>query len=434
MLAICVIAAGCGTGTAAPSSALEFGAAEVLSQATAVGAAPMLAVSPAGAEAAAWVSAPGGGTDGRLYVSVDGAAPVEIRDPLGPIEAHGEAPPKLAYGRDGALSAIYVVGKEVPESRFPLAALRYIRSTDGGRSWSAPATVTSDGEFGSHNFHALHAASDGAIYVSWLGSDGSKAASKPGASRSGTWIARSLDQGRSWSERTRVHAGESCPCCRTALASAPDGTLYLAWRTVMPGSVRDIVIARSSDGGRTWSDPVRVHADGWVFDGCPHAGPALQVDSAGTVHVAWWTGDDARIGTWYARSADGAKTFTDPVRLSAEGYSTPAHPQLALTDGQAIVAAWDDGAGGTPRVLVRVSRDGGARWSEPQVLSEDGVHGEYPVVNVSPRGIGVAWSQRTSGEAHHAAANAPNMKDPKARKPLAAVGGAQVMMRRAAME
>src|SRR5437879_888684 len=80
----------------------RFRDAEELSKGD-VGTAPMFAVSSSGKEAAAWVSAPNGGTDGRLNVSVNGAAPVVLRDSLGPIEPHGESPPKLAYSPDGAL-------------------------------------------------------------------------------------------------------------------------------------------------------------------------------------------------------------------------------------------------------------------------------------------------------------------------------------------
>src|SRR5262249_7643541 len=114
---------GCGN-----SERIDLTPAQPLSAPTEVGTAPMFAVAETGSEVAAWVSAPEGGTDGRLYISADGSAPVELRDTLGPIEAHGEAPPKITYSADGALNAIYVVGKVVPGRRFPLAALRYIRS------------------------------------------------------------------------------------------------------------------------------------------------------------------------------------------------------------------------------------------------------------------------------------------------------------------
>ena len=144
-----------------------FSEPETVSAATTVGAAPMFALSPAGKRAVAWVSAPGGGTDGRLYVSTDGA-PSELRDSLGPIEPHGEAPPKLSYGPNGTLYALYAVGKVVPGRRFPMSALRLAKSADDGKTWNAPVTIASDSAFGTRNFHALHVGGDGALYVAWL--------------------------------------------------------------------------------------------------------------------------------------------------------------------------------------------------------------------------------------------------------------------------
>ena len=95
------------------------------------------------------------------------------------------------------------------------------------------------------------------------------------------YLTRSTDGGHTFAPNRRVSIGEVCPCCRTALVSGTDGSLYIAWRTVLPGNIRDIVVARSTDGGATWSAARRVHADDWVFEACPHAGPALAVDSSG---------------------------------------------------------------------------------------------------------------------------------------------------------
>jgi hypothetical protein len=61
-------------------------------------------------------------------VSVNGASPAVLQDSLGPIEPHGESPPKLAYASDGSLYMLYVVVKLVPGRRFPAAALRFARS------------------------------------------------------------------------------------------------------------------------------------------------------------------------------------------------------------------------------------------------------------------------------------------------------------------
>jgi hypothetical protein len=419
-----IIATAC---TRAPS--LTLSAAEPVSAPTAVGTAPMFAVAPSGAEAVAWISAPAGGTDGRLYVALRGRAPVELTDPLGPIEAHGEAPPKLVYGPDGVLNALYVVGKVVPGARFPLGALRFTRSTDGGAHWSAPVSITDDSVFGSHNFHALHAAADGTLYAAWL--DGR-------SGRSAVYITSSRDGGRTWAPNHRVATGEACPCCRTAIATAPDGTVYLAWRMVFPGSVRDVVVARSEDHGATWSAPVRVHEDRWVFDACPHAGPSLQVDAGGAVHIAWWTGKEGSAGVFYARSTDRGASFSPPAALGAARFSRPAHVQLALGPARTVIAAWDDGTVRVPRVVLRVSRDGGATFAPVQAASAPGRAATFPVLAVAGSDeaptVTIAWSEQSADAAARAARAHPNMKDPNAVMGLEAVGEAQVLVRRGALE
>jgi hypothetical protein len=206
--------------------------------------------------------------------------------------------------------------------------------------------------------------------------------------------------------------------------------VYLAWRAVLPGNVRDIVVARSTDGGITWSSPVRAHADDWVFDGCPHAGPSMQVDESGRVHVAWWTGKEGAAGAYYARSDDRGRTFGDPVTLGTAAFSRPAHVQLALVDGETIVAAWDDGTLATPRIRVRVSRDGGRTFASAVDASAPDRAAGFPVVGAVGDSLVLAWSERSAAAESHARHRTPDMKNPNAVMPLPAVGDAEVIVRR----
>ena len=379
----------------------------------------MFALSPSGKRAVAWVSAPGGGTDGRLYVAT-GGAPAELRDSLGPIEPHGEAPPKISYGPNGTLYALYAVGKVVPGRRFPMSSLRLAKSADDGNTWNTPVTIASDSAFGTRNFHALHVGADGTLYVAWLESSQGK---------SKTFLTRSNDQGTTWTVPALADTNQSCPCCRTAIATARDGTLYLAWRTVLPGNVRVIVVARSEDHGATWAKPVPVQRDNWVFDGCPHAGPSMQVDSAGTVHIAWWTGKQGSAGTFYAKSTDKGATFGEPVALGTAEFSAPAHVQLALGAEGTVVAVWDDGTVKTPKVVMRVSHDNGASFAPASLVSAEGQAATFPVLALSGKDLTIAWSEQSQMEHDHEKAMAPNMKDPKVEKGLSRVGESAVRVR-----
>jgi hypothetical protein len=301
-----------------------------------------------------------------------------------------------------------------------MSSLRLAKSGDDGRTWTSPVTIASDSAFGTRNFHALHVGGDGSLYVAWLESTQNK---------SKTFLTRSTDEGTTWTPPVLADTNQSCPCCRTAIATANDGTLYLAWRTVFPGNVRDVVVARSTDHGATWAAPVRVHADNWVFDGCPHAGPSMQVDAAGTVHIAWWTGKQGSAGAFYARSTDRGATFANPIALGAAEFSAPAHVQLALGDSGAVVAVWDDGTVKMPKVVMRVSHDNGQSFGPATLVSKEGQAATFPVLALRGRDLTIAWSEQSQMEHDHDKAMAPNMKDPKAVKGLSRVGESAVRVR-----
>ena len=407
---------------------LAFSPTQVVSQETANGATPMFLVAPNGDRVLSWVAAEGGGSDGRLYVSVTPAGSpsalptVMLTDPLGPIEPHGEAPPRLAADAQGGLYALYAVGKEVQGRRFPANALRLVRSTDHGRTWTAPITVNGSGDlgdFGSHGFHALTVAPDGAVLATWLENQGGK---------SKVVFARSGDGGATFSAPRFVNQNEACPCCRTGVTATADGRLFVSWRSVFAGDVRDVVVARSDDAGASWNEPVRPRNDGWVYPGCPHAGPAMALGSDGTVHIAWWTGKEGNAGVWYARSTDGGRTFT-PTAIAVGESSRPAHVALALTPGGQVVLAWDDGLGSHPVVKLRRSPDAGLSWFAAQDVSDPATASTFPVLALRGDSVAVAWSQQSTEAAEHAAHNMPDMKDPAARMSLPRVGQQEVLLR-----
>ena len=345
------------------------------------------------AGAVAWVE--GDGDARRLVVLPDGAeAPVEVA--RGAVSAHGQAGPRLATGPDGALYAAFVEEQPVEGRRFPASVLQLARSDDGGRTWAPPVPVHPDPGFPTgHTFHDLAVGPDGAVYVSWLdgtakdryrlahastptaGDDAHGHHGAPDEPGTDLAVARSTDGGRTFAAPVVVARG-TCECCRTALAVADDGALYAAWRHVFPGTERDFALARSDDGGATWSEPTRVHRDGWAIEACPHAGGALAVAPGGAVTVAWPTGADGRSGTWRAASTDGGASFAAPEPLLADA---PMGQVAAARDGRGRVwLAWED-----PRSTeVVVHRPGSADTVR--------VAGAAPALTGTASGWRLAWA------------------------------------------
>lgn len=430
---ITLVAGACTASGGGNDSALEFSPARVVSQETTNGATPMLLTTTAGDRLLAWVSAEDGGPDGRLHFSVTPAGATEplptvtVADPLGGVEPHGEAPPKLAQGDDGAVYLLYSVGKKVPGLRFPLSSLRLIRSDDLGRSWTDPVTINAGEQFGAHNFHALNAGG-GMVVATWLHSDRGVA---------GVSMSRSFDRGATFEPHRSINIDPSCPCCRTAVAIGPSGTMYVAWRTIIANGegpqddIRDIVVMRSDDRGETWSQPVRPRQDDWVYPGCPHAGPSMQVDETGTVHITWWTGKPGEAGVYYARSDDrGDNWAASPLKTGER--SAPSHVQLVAGNGNVFVT-WDDGMGQLPEVVMRRSTDRGLSFGRRQLLSSEGFAASFPVLTLYGDTLAVVWGQRGEKAHRQAMASRPDMSDPASVLDLPRVGQSEIFERKAAL-
>src|SRR5581483_11298927 len=224
----------------------------------------------------------------QLYVLApgDGAEPVRVNpDGLAVDALH--LPPRLATGPGGG--PLYVSwSSEKPKLEGVLFAsdLRLSRSLDGGKTFEAPRRVNADRPI-SHSFDGLAVGRDGTVLVTWI--DGREGRPDPA-----TWAARGVEQGTRVEGIRKVGDG-TCVCCRVDAATGPADTVGLTWRRVFPGDIRDMVMAVSRDGGRTFGDPTRVSADHWKINACPHRGGAIGLDARGRVYESWYTeGSDIR--------------------------------------------------------------------------------------------------------------------------------------------
>ncbi len=330
-----------------------------------------------GAVYAAWIETAGVGARVRLGRLADGALegePITLAE--GAIGVHSQAAPLVAVGPEGTVYVVWVVEREVEGRRFAASDLVLARSTDGGRTFSEPRPVHPDPGFPTgHTFHSLAVGFDGTVYVAWLdgtakdryrldhprapmghGEEPDPHHAHAEADEPGTEVvvARSADGGQTF-EPPVVVAHDACPCCRTSLDVAPDGAVGLAWRHHYDGDLRDMTFARSTDGGRTFSAPVRIHEDGWALDGCPHAGPAVTTAGDGTIHVVWFTGAPDSTGVRHAVSADGGRSFETGFLQR----DTPLAQVRAIRDGAGRPwLAWEDPEAG----VIRIARaDGEAR-------------------------------------------------------------------------
>ncbi|HEY6801999.1 MAG TPA: sialidase family protein [Pyrinomonadaceae bacterium] len=261
-------------------------------------------------------------------------------------------PPTISVAPD---QTIFISWTAKVESESGHATDIYVSaSRDKGTSFDAPVKVNDDKRPAVHGMHSLSVAKDGRLYVAWL--DERNISPQPATDmkmKQGTsghhmesnrevFIASSTDNGRTFSANKQV-ATNVCPCCKTALATAGDGRVYLSWRQVLPGNFRHIAVTSSTDQGQTFSTPKIVSDDQWMLAGCPVSGATINVSNDGALHVLWYSaGKNGETGLYSSESKDAGNTF-GPRTLIAKGE---IHGTPVLTNGSAgLVAVWENSAG-----------------------------------------------------------------------------------------
>ena len=359
--------------------------------------------------AAVWTATKDGTANVYLATSTDGGAtfstPRRVNDQEGDAGATNEQPPRVVLSGSGAQTFTVMWSKRDTgpmDTRRDI--IRVARSTDGGRTFSPARYIHDPSVSGARGWEAVAPGANGVVHAVWL--DGREANQKIAAmAHKGTphkgqppqeiYHATLTADGRVF--ETRI-AEDVCFCCKTAVAVDAGGAVYVAWRHVFPGSMRDIAFAKSSDGGRHFSPLVRVSEDKWELNGCPEDGPSLAVDPSGTIHIAWATvvneGQPYKA-VFYATSRDG-NVFSRRVRVPTAIDATPGHPQLVLTSGGGAAIVFDETTGGDRRVsLARVSRNGVIQ--APEVLSAGETASHPVIVQASSGPLVVAWTSRSNG-------------------------------------
>ncbi len=343
-------------------------------------------------------------SDVYVVVSRDGGASlgkaVAITGGSQDARVGGEQPPIVALvpgpGSDPDIVVLWRARSGVQTT------LRLARSHDGGRSFEPPLLVSAAGAAGDRGWANLAVDAHGVVHVAWL--DHRDLARAEGQHAHHTATAENgvamAERSRLmyWSDadrRERTLATGVCYCCKTAVAIGARGQLYLSWRHVYAGNIRDIAFVASRDGGKTFEPQGRVNDDRWVLNGCPDDGPAMAVDEGGTIHVAWPTvigGDAPRKRLRYARSADG-RTFSAPVEIPGLGSTNPAHVQLAVA-GDRLVFGWDELMDGRRQVATVAATRSGDRLSfdAPRRVDGGAAAGQYPVFARTTDGVVMAWT------------------------------------------
>jgi hypothetical protein len=233
---------------------------------------------------------------------------------------------------DGRLLAAYREGAAHIESD---GRLCLAESADGGQTW-APPRVAIDGPYDDRD-PKLAVLADGTVLLSWFVLDWS---SKPRHTDHGTFVSRSTDGGLTWGDPVpggTAMTGEpgvlAWSAAHGAAAELAGGDLLLPLYGRLPGGKwQQATVVRSTDGGRTWP------ADSEVLlaaaEGVHCQEPTLTVLDGQVIALIRTTAGVA----WLARSTDGGRSWSDPQPTDMPASS---HHALAVSGGAVLVTYGD---------------------------------------------------------------------------------------------
>ncbi|HEY6003297.1 MAG TPA: sialidase family protein [Anaeromyxobacter sp.] len=202
-------------------------------------------------------------------------------------------------------------------------------SRDRGATWSAPVKVD-DGTTKFERVIGAYPAVDqatGTVYMSWHN-----------YARDIIFVDRSTSGGQSWGTdvaAATTHTGFGVDIgCNGGRSQSPAhalkvdsaGTLHLVYADQVAGRGFDILYVRSTNGGASWSAPVRLNDD---LGAAHQYHPTLSVDGA-TITVTFYDRRDdlanCQSHVYATQSTDGGATWSANVRLSTDPSSFDGNP------------------------------------------------------------------------------------------------------------
>lgn len=254
-----------------------------------------------------------------------------------------------------------------------------LRSTDGGKTWSEPVIVNDTPDSAREGLHALSAGPRGELCCVWLDLRNHKTE---------IMASVSTDGGATWAKNILAYKspdGSVCECCHPSVVHDNSGTIYVMWRNSLAGA-RDMYLATSTNGGKTFSQASKLGAGTWPLKACPMDGGSFIAIAPGKTASVWrreksvflaleGQKEERLLGPgeqpWIAASVDGPFVIWLAKRGDAAYLLSPQSKsplKLATNATDPVLATGSAGQG--PVVAAWESRDGANHTIQFQVVKE----------------------------------------------------------------
>jgi hypothetical protein len=198
------------------------------------------------------------------------------------------------------------------------STILFSRSTDGGKTWSAPITISTEPGLPRDDTGALEGfdaavGPDGTIYAVWSNGMHLEMATSSDGGRHFSKAREIVPTAPAYFKPQNVVRGDGFP----QIAIDPrggkrGGPLYVCWTDYRNGDI-DVFISRSTDHGRKWSAPVRVNTDPKHNGADQFMQWAAADPLTGDLYVVFYDRrsdpENNKATITLARSDDGGRTF-----------------------------------------------------------------------------------------------------------------------------
>ena len=230
---------------------------------------------------------------------------------------------------DSATNTIHVTWTQFDEygtsNPNKFSNIHYSKSTDAGETWSEAVQINEVSGNCVDSDETTEGAvptmgPDGEIYVAWSGPEG--IVFDKSIDGGNTWLDEDIfinSQPGGWDYNiSGIYRANGLPITCCDISNSPNrGTIYVNWTDQRNGEDdSDVWLAKSTDGGNTWSDAIRVNDD--------HIGNQqffswMTIDQkTGELLFVFYDRrhyDDTQTDVYMARSSDGGETFEN-IRIS----------------------------------------------------------------------------------------------------------------------
>ncbi len=158
-------------------------------------------------------------------------------------------------------------------------------------------------------------------------------------------IRNSIDGGNNFGKTIQLNNNNYSKFATNDIIKMYNNNVYIVWQGNIKGQF-DIFLAKSSDGGITFSKPINLSND---------SGDSINPDLIvlhNNLHIIWNDNSTKKYNVMFKSSSDGGITFSKPINLSNTTNSNSINPQMAATANELFVA-WQEDISGNNQIYFR---------------------------------------------------------------------------------